>query len=97
VDFNPKLFVAKLGSIAGRPLNLIPDIPINISKKLCIYLKEDMPDIENPKSAALQVGQNLIQNRTQQNISETKLKHVITLCYGCGASVFMVTDQTIFR
>ena len=84
VDFNPKLFMAKLGSIAGRPLNLIPDIPINISKKLCIYLKEDMPDIENPKSAALQVGQNLIQNRIQQNITETELKHVITLCYGCG-------------
>ena len=84
VDCNPKLFMAKLGSIAGRPLNLIPDIPINISKKICIYLKEDMPDIENPKSAALQVDQNLIQNRIQQNITETELKHVITFCYGCG-------------
>jgi hypothetical protein len=84
VDCNPKLFMAKLGSIAGRPLNLIPDIPINISKNICIYLKEDMPDIENPKSAALQVDQNLIQTRIQQNITETELKHVITCCYGCG-------------
>jgi hypothetical protein len=84
VDCNPKLFMAKLGSIAGRPLNLIPDIPINISKKICIYLKEDMPDIESPKSAALKVDQNLIQNRIQQNITETELKDVITTCCGCG-------------
>jgi hypothetical protein len=84
IDANPKLFMAKLGSTAGRPLNLIPDVPMVISKKICIYLQEDMPIIEHPKTAALQTNQNIIENRIQHNKKAEELKDVITFCYGCG-------------
>ena len=98
IDANPKLFMAKLGSTAGRPLNLIPDIPMVISKKICIYLQEDMPVIEDSKTAALQepANQNLIQNRIQHNKQAEELKHVITFCYGCGKCFYGTKSNNIF-
>jgi len=89
--------MAKLGSTAGRPLNLIPDIPMVISKKICIYLQEDMPVVEDSKTAALQepTNQNLIQNRIQHNKQAEELKHVITFCYGCGKCFYGTKSNNI--
>ena len=95
IDANPKLFMAKLGSTAGRPLNLIPDVPMVISKKICIYLQEDMPIIEHPKTAALQTNQNIIENRIQHNKKAEELKDVITFCYGCGKCFYGIKSNNI--
>ena len=95
IDANPKLFMAKLGSTAGRPLNLIPDVPMVISKKICIYLQEDMPIIEDPKTAVLQTNQNIIENRIQHNKKAEELKHVITFCYGCGKCFYGIKSNNI--
>jgi hypothetical protein len=95
IDANPKLFMAKLGSTAGRPLNLIPDVPMVISKKICIFLQEDMPIIEHPKTAALQTNQNIIENRIQHNKKAKELKDVITFCYGCGKCFYGIKSNNI--
>ena len=84
VDENPKLFMSKLGSTVGRPLNLIPDIPRNISEHICEYVQDELPEIESPKSPEPTLRENLIQARIDSNRSMEQMQSVITVCYTCG-------------
>jgi hypothetical protein len=84
VDKNPKLFLSELGSKVGRPLNLIPDIPFNVSQRICEYLQTDMPVVEAPRFPELTARQNLIKARISANISMGEMRSVIKVCYGCG-------------
>jgi hypothetical protein len=84
VDENPKLFMSKLGSTVGRPLNLIPDIPRNISEHICEYVQDELPEIEAPKPPEPTLRENLIQARIDSNRSMEQMQSVITVCYSCG-------------
>jgi hypothetical protein len=81
---NPKLFLCELGSKVGRPLNLIPDIPFNVSERICEYLQTDLPVVEAPRFPDLTIRENLIQVRISANISMGEMRSVIKVCYGCG-------------
>jgi hypothetical protein len=84
VNENPKLFLSELGSKVGRSLNLIPDIPLNVSERICEYVQVELPAVEAPKSPTLTIRENLIQSRIDDNVSMGEMRSVITVCYGCG-------------
>jgi len=84
VHKNPKLFLSELGAKAGRPLNLIPDIPFNVSERICEYLQTDLPVVEAPRFPDLTIRENLIKVRIAANISMGEMRSVIKVCYGCG-------------
>ena len=84
VDRNPKMFLSELGSKVGRSLNLIPDIPWNVSERICEYVQVELPAVEEPKTLTLTIRENLIQLRIHANISMGEMRSVITVCYGCG-------------
>jgi hypothetical protein len=84
VDKNPKLFLSEFGSKVELPLNLIPDIPFNVSERICEYLQTDLPVVEAPRFPELIPRENLIQARICANISMGEMRSVIKVCYGCG-------------
>jgi len=84
VNKNPKLFLSELGSKVGRPLNLIPDIPFNVSERICEYLQTDLPVVEAPRFPELTPRENLIQARICANISMGEMRSVIKVCFLCG-------------
>jgi hypothetical protein len=84
IDANPKLFLSNLGCAAGRHLNIVPDIPYTVIQRICEYVQEGLPMIEEPVSPEWTTRENLIQDRIQANITRSELKSVITVCYGCG-------------
>ena len=84
VNKNPKLFLSELGSKVGRSLNLIPDIPHNVSERICEYVQVELPAVEAPKSPTLTIRENLIQSRIDENVRMGEMRSIITVCYGCG-------------
>lgn len=84
VDNNPKLFLSQLGLTVGRPLNLIPVIPFNVSERICNYVQEELPAVETPKFPSPTIRENLIHARIDANISMGEMQSVITVCYSCG-------------
>jgi len=90
VNKNPKLFLSELGSKVGRPLNLIPDIPFNVSERICEYLHTDLPVVEAPRFPDLTIRENLINVRIAANSSMGEMRSVIKVCYGCGKCFYGV-------
>ena len=84
VHKNPKLFLSELGAKVGRPLNLIPDIPFNVSERICEYLQTDLPVVEAPRFPDLTIREHLIKVRIAANTSMGEMRSVIKVCYGCG-------------
>jgi hypothetical protein len=90
VHKNPKLFLSEMGAKAGRPLNLIPDIPFNVSERICEYLQTELPVVEAPRFPDLTIRENLIQVRIAANMSMGEMRSVIKSCYGCGKCFYGV-------
>jgi hypothetical protein len=87
---NPKLFLSEMGFKVGRPLNLIPDIPWNVSERICEFARTEVPVIEPPRLPDLTIREKLIQLRITANISMGEMRSVIKVCYGCGKCFYGV-------
>jgi hypothetical protein len=84
---NPKLFLSKLGLTTGRPLALIPIIPLSVLEGVrCWDPKCPLPTVEAPihahSATSLHALQNCIESRIIENTNETEITDCM-VCWHC--------------
>ena len=84
---NPKLFLSKLGLTTGRPLALIPTIPLSVLERVrCWDPNCPLPTVEAPihahSAASLHALQNCIESRIIENTDQTEIMDCM-VCWHC--------------
>ena len=83
----PKLFLSRLGLTTGRPLALIPTIPLSVLERVrCWDPKCPLPTVEAPihahSAASLHALQNCIESRIIENTDQTEIMDCM-VCWHC--------------
>ena len=86
---NPKLFLSKYGLAAGRPLALIPTVPLLVWERIRLWdMSCPLPTVEAPFSVSVPADQpNRILLRIAENTGMTQIEDCM-ICWSCHELFF---------
>jgi hypothetical protein len=83
---NPKLYLARLGYDAGRPLALTPTLPFRARQHILKYLPQVPLDLVDPP-VSVESNENSVQQRVQELNTMESLSAQMVMC-SCGKGFF---------